>query len=46
VSAKEAYLEILAEKAKYVVMSARDIALQNDNSRTPNTFLEHLAQSI
>jgi hypothetical protein len=28
VPAKEAYLEVLAEKANYVIMSAQDIALK------------------
>jgi hypothetical protein len=46
VPAKEAYLEVPAEKAKYVIMSAQDIALQNDNKMTPNLLLENSVQSI
>ena len=46
--AKEAYLEVLAEKANYVIMCAQDIALQNDNKRISNirVLLENLVQAM
>jgi hypothetical protein len=42
VPAKEAYLEVLAEKANYVIMSAQDIALQNYKKiKKSNILLEN-----